>query len=64
MTGPDDIAGTPRTVRKSRTPVVAAVAVLALVLTAIVFYRWGSAGTPRPSPAAVISMCRRCSTIE
>jgi putative serine protease PepD len=31
---------------------VAAVAVVALVLTAIVSYRWGSSGSPRPSPTA------------
>src|SRR5207249_11417337 len=39
--------GAPATVHKGRG---AAIAVVALVLTAIVFYRWGSGGAPEWSP--------------
>jgi S1-C subfamily serine protease len=45
---------------------VAAVAVVALVLTAVVFYRWGSAGSPELSPTAVpsASVTKEPSTAE
>jgi S1-C subfamily serine protease len=49
MTGPDEAAGDPgarATRHRGRAAAIAAVAVVALVLTAIVFFRWGSAGSP------------------
>jgi S1-C subfamily serine protease len=52
MTGPDEGTGGPgplANVRKGRTVAIAAVAAAALVLTATVFYRWGSAGSPKVS---------------
>jgi putative serine protease PepD len=53
MTGPEEASGAPdarATPRMSRAAVVAAVAVVALVLAAIGFYRWGSAGKPAAAP--------------
>ncbi len=43
----------PGRLRTGRWAAVAAVAVIAFVLTAIVFYRWGSAGSPGLSPKSV-----------
>jgi S1-C subfamily serine protease len=64
MTRPDEIARDPEApiaVRRGRASAIAAVAVVVLALTAIVFYRWGSVGSaalpPRtgPSPSASAS---------
>jgi putative serine protease PepD len=51
MTGPEEEASGARAPRRaSRTPVVAAVAVVALVLAATGFYYWGSANAPAATP--------------
>ncbi len=53
MTGPEEASDAPASRPVSRTAAVAAVAavaVAALVLAAIGFYRWGSAGTPAAAP--------------
>jgi S1-C subfamily serine protease len=58
LTGPDEFAGDPDapvTRRKSRRTAIAAVTVVALLVTAIVFYQWGSAGSPGRSPTAAAS---------
>jgi S1-C subfamily serine protease len=56
MTGPDETAGDAGARPTRRRAVFAAVAVVALVLIAIGFYRWGSTGsraaTPRPVPSS------------
>src|SRR5260221_3915508 len=58
LAGPDEFAGDPDapvTRHKCRRTAVAAVAVVALLLTAIVFYQWGSAGSPGRSTTAAAS---------
>jgi S1-C subfamily serine protease len=58
MIAPDRVAvdvGAPVTPRKGRKVAIAAVAVVTLVLIAIAFYRWGSAGSPVLSPTPLPS---------
>jgi S1-C subfamily serine protease len=58
MTAPDKVAVDPGalvTTRKRRGVAIAAVATVALVLTGIVFYRWGSAGSRELAPKTVPS---------
>jgi putative serine protease PepD len=55
MTGPEEASGGPGARTSRRAAVIAAVAVVALVLTAIGFYRWGSGGSPRAAPRPVPS---------
>jgi putative serine protease PepD len=55
MTGPEEASGVRATPRMSRTAVVAAVAVMALVLAAIGFYHWGSTNAPAAAPRAAPS---------
>jgi S1-C subfamily serine protease len=55
MTAPDDLtveAGAPAPPRWRRWTAIGAAVVVALVLTAIGFFRWGSADAPRPATAA------------
>jgi putative serine protease PepD len=55
MTRPDELTldpGAPVPPRRGRVAIVAAVVAGVLVLTATVFYRWGSAGLPHLAPTA------------
>jgi S1-C subfamily serine protease len=52
--GPEEVAGAPVAVRRGRRAgLVVLGSLVALVLVAIVSYRWGSAGSPRLSPTTV-----------
>ena len=54
MTGADEITGAAEGLRTRRAAIVAGAAVV-LVLTAYLFYRWGSAGTPAALPRPTTS---------